>query len=76
MVDPEVLDQDLRLKEGLEDLPVEQLASELAVEGFDKRVLPGAAGLDVAGGGVGEAAPVPKGVGDELGPVVQAEKLW
>ena len=41
------LDHDLRLLERVEDLAVEQLVSELAVEALDVAVLPGTARLDV-----------------------------
>jgi len=36
---------------------------------------PGRAGLDVAGAGPGEPAPVPQRVGGQLGPVVAADEL-
>jgi hypothetical protein len=39
-----VLDQDLRFVEGVEGLQFEQFAAEVAVEGFEVRVLPGAPG--------------------------------
>jgi hypothetical protein len=48
----------LRFEQAVEAFHLEQLAAEVAVEGFDERILPGRAGLDVAGVGVVEAAPV------------------
>ena len=36
-----LLDQDLRLPEGIEDLSVEQLVAEAGIEAFDVTVLPG-----------------------------------
>ena len=45
-VPPPGLDQDLGLGQAEEDLAVEQLIAQLAVEAFAVAVLPGAAGLD------------------------------
>ena len=42
--------QDLYLLEGIEDLPVEELVTHLAIEGLDIAVLPGAARLDKQSG--------------------------
>jgi len=42
----------LGLEEGLEGLDVQELVTELAVEGLDEGVLPGAARLDVGGPGL------------------------
>ena len=41
VVFPPLLDQGLRLPEGVEDLPVEHLVSEAGIEAFDIAVLPG-----------------------------------
>ncbi len=51
---------------------VEELVAESAVERFDPGVLPQAAPVDEHGVGAAEAAPVRHGVGDELGPVIEA----
>jgi hypothetical protein len=48
-VSPPRLDHDLCLLEAVEDLPVEQLIAELAVEALDVAILPGTARLDVSG---------------------------
>jgi hypothetical protein len=47
----------------------------VAVEGFDERILPGCARLDVAGFRVVEAAPVAQRLRDELGAVVAPDQL-
>ncbi len=47
VLDPEVLGQHLGFEERLEGLDVEQLVTQLAVEGLDERVLPWAPRLDV-----------------------------
>jgi hypothetical protein len=75
VVDPEVLGQHLGLEERLEDLPVEELVSELAVERLDEGVLPGTAGFDVARARVREPAPVSERISLQLGAVVRAQEL-
>lgn len=54
----------------VEDLPGEELIPGAAVEALHPGVLPGAAGVDVAGLDVVEHAPVTDGEGDELRAVV------
>src|SRR5258705_389082 len=75
VLEPSVLEQELRFEQAVEALHLEQLAAEVAVEGFDERILPGCAGLDVTGGGAGEATPVAECLADELGAVVAADQL-
>ncbi len=48
-VDAPLFDQDLRLFEGVEDLPVEQLVTKSTVEALVVAILPGAARLDGEG---------------------------
>jgi hypothetical protein len=47
-----VLEEQFRFEEAVEAFHFEQLASEVAVEGLDERILPGGSRLDVAGAGV------------------------
>lgn len=42
-------DHGLGLLKRVEDLPVEQLVAQLAVEGFAEAILPRTAGLDIGG---------------------------
>ena len=67
---PPVGDQDLRLLEGVEDLAVQELISELAVERLHIAVLPGRAGLDEQGGDPELGEPASHCCGDELGAVI------
>ncbi len=53
-----VLDEDLGFEEGVEGFQLEELASQVPVEGLDVGILPGSAGFDVGGGDAGEATPV------------------
>ena len=66
--------QDLRLRSCGNQLGVEELIPEPAIERFRESVLPGGSRGDVgrAGGGAG-LTPVPEGLGDELRPVVAAD---
>src|SRR3712207_2203921 len=73
VVPPPAFDDDLGLRQRVEDLAVEQLVAELAVEALAVAVLPGAAGLDVGRRGTDRRDPGPHGLGDELGPVVGAD---
>ena len=70
-----VLDDDLGLLEGIEDLAVEQLVSEPRVEAFTVAVLPRGARCDIGGPGADGGDPVAHRVGDELGAVVGADEL-
>jgi hypothetical protein len=47
----------LCFEQAVEAFHLEQLSAEVAVEGFDERILPGCCRLDVADAGVVEAAP-------------------
>ena len=75
VVDSPPLDQDLRLFEGAEDLPVEQFISELAVEALVAAVLPGTAGLDGEGFHPKSGQPLAHGFGRELAAGVRAYVL-
>src|SRR5208283_1939254 len=70
VVTPPGFDQDLGLGQAEEDLAVEQLIAQLAVEALAVAVLPGAAGLDVGGLGADRGNPVAESQGDELRAVV------
>ena len=63
-------DHDLCLLKCVEDFAIEQLVAEPGVEALAIAVLPRAAGLDVGGAGPDSHDPVPKGLGDELRPIV------
>lgn len=69
VLDPPGLDDDLGFQHGAELLDVEQLVACPAVERLDAGVLPRRAGLDADGPRPRQAAPVPQGPGDELGPL-------
>jgi hypothetical protein len=56
----------LGLEQAAERLDGEQLVAQPAAEALDVGVLPWRAGLDVAGPGLVEAAPVAQGVGGQL----------
>jgi hypothetical protein len=66
VLDAPVLDQHLGLEQAAEGLDGEQLIAQAATEALHIRVLPGRAGLDVAGPGAVEPAPVAQGVGGQL----------
>ena len=66
------LDHDLRLLECVEDLAVEQLIAELAIEAFAVAVLPGAARLDVGGLRTDSSDPGTERPGHELRAVIRA----
>jgi len=65
--------QALGLNHRSEQLDVEELVSESAVQGLSKAVLPRGAWLDVSGCGPAAFKPAPQGVGDEFGAVVAAD---
>ena len=71
----EVLDDPVGLVSIQEQLHVEALIAELAVEAFPVSVLPGAAWLDVEGCNALVPQPLLQGLGDELGTVVTAQEL-
>jgi hypothetical protein len=74
VLDSPVGDEDLGLEECVELLDGQQLVAYAAAVGLDPRVLPGRAGLDVAGATAAEAAPVAQRVGGQLRPVVAADE--
>ena len=69
-VPPPAFHDDLRLREGVEDLAVEEFVAQPGIERLDEAVLPGTAGRDVGGLGTDRADPILHGFGDELGTVV------
>ena len=72
VVDPPGFDQNLRLSEGEEDLAIEQLVAELAVEALAVAVFPRTAGLDVGGLRPNLADPFSQAGRDELWAMVVA----
>lgn len=73
---PPLLDEDLGLLEGGEDLAVEQFIPEAGIEAFDIPVLPRRPRCDVGGLGANGGDPVSDDPGDELGAVVRSDILW
>ena len=71
---PPACDEDLRLRQRGEDLSVEALVAQLAIEGLDIAVLPGAARLDEEGRDADAREPGPDRMGRELGAVVGAQR--
>src|SRR3712207_2654118 len=69
------LEQDLRLLQAAEDLPVQQLVAELALEALAVAVLPGAPGLDEPGPDPEPPRPCSDRLGHGLGTVVRADVL-
>ena len=67
------LDQHPGLGQGVEDLPVQQLVTKLAVEAFIVSILPGAGLLDVQRRHNEPAEPFPASRGDELRPLIGAD---
>ncbi len=72
VVNPPTIDQDLGFTQRVEDLAVEQLVSEFAVEALDVPVLPWTPGLDVQRGHAHFAQPVPHHIGGELRSIIRA----
>ena len=70
-----LLDQDRRFLQGIEDLHVQQLVSELAVETFAVTVLPRAAGLDEQRADVQPFQPVSYRMSAKFGPVVRSNMV-
>ena len=65
-----VLDHDLSLLQCVEDLAIEQLIAQLAIEAFAIAVLPWTSRLDVSGFGADGGDPIPERLGDKLRAVV------
>ena len=70
-----LLDKHLRLLEGVEDLAVQELVPELAVEALHIAVLPGASRLDEERARSNPGKPVPHHSGGELRAIVGADVL-
>ena len=64
------LDDNLRLSEAVEDLPVQQLVAELGIEALTVTVLPGGPRLDISGLRADGDDPFPHRLGDELRAIV------
>jgi hypothetical protein len=73
---PEAVGEVSGLGERCEDLDVQQLVRQLAVETLDVGVLPGAAGLDEDRSGVDAAEPSAHFGSDKLRAVVRADVPW
>ena len=69
-VPPPTFDDDLRLRERIEDLAVEKFVAQPGIERLDEAVLPGASGRDIGGLGADRIDLVLHGLGDEFGPVI------
>jgi hypothetical protein len=67
------LEDDLRLVERVEDLPIEKLVTQARVETLDEAVLPRTAWCDVGGACADSCDPVLHGFGQELGAIVGAD---
>src|SRR6056297_2066160 len=74
VVDAPLLDDDLGLADGVEDLAVEQFVPEPRVEALNVAVFPRRARLDVGGPGADRCDPVPDRGRDELGTVARREE--
>ena len=70
VVTPPGFDHDFGLLQCIEDLAVEQLIAQFAVETFAIAVLPRAARFDVSGLGANGCDPFPKSKSNELRTVV------
>ncbi len=67
VLDPPVLDQDLRVEQRVELLDGQEFVAQPSVERLDEGVLPRRTRLDVARARARATAPVPQRVGGELG---------
>ncbi len=72
---PPLFDQDLSFAQAVEDLTVEQLVSDPAVEAFTISVLPRAARFDVSRLGANGGDPVSDRLGDKFRPIVRTYEL-
>lgn len=70
-----LLDHDPRLRQRVEDLTVEQLVAQLAVEAFHIAVLPGTGLLDERRLGPDRGDPLAHRQGDELGTLIRADMI-
>jgi len=73
VVDAPVLEEHLSLEQTVEELTVQELVAQSAVERLDPGVLPWRSRVDEDGVDAGEPAPVDHGIGNELGSVVEAQ---
>ena len=64
-------DENLRLLQGVEGLPIEELVAQPRVEALDVSILPGRARFDESGPGADRGDPFPDHPGDELRAVVR-----
>lgn len=67
---PPSFDDHLGLSKGIENLPIENLISELSIEGFVVSILPGAAWLDEKGLDSDPPKPTPDRLSSKFGPIV------
>ena len=72
---PPASDQDLGLLQRVEDLPVQQLIPELAVEGLVISVLPRRARFDIERFHTDPAQPVAHGMGGKLRAIVRTDMI-
>jgi hypothetical protein len=70
VVSPPGFDHDLGLIEGVEDLSIEQLVTQLTVEALAITILPGASRLDVGGLGTDGGDSFQECLGNELRTIV------
>src|SRR5690606_10647540 len=66
-------DQDFSFAHGVEDLPVEHLVAQLAIEALVVAVLPWRAGLDVERLHADPAKPFPHNIGGKLRAIVRSD---
>ena len=71
VVPPPSVDQDLRFHQCVEDLPVEQLITQRAIEGFAVSVFPWRTWRDVERLHTGLPEPLPHRPGDEFGTIIR-----
>ena len=69
-----VIGQALGLSHHGEELGVEELISDMAVEWLSKGVMPRGTGLDVSGCGSSALKPASQGVGDKFGTIVAGDE--
>ena len=70
VVPPPLFDDDLRLLQAVEDLPIQKFIPEAGIEGLAVSVLPGGSRFNVSGFGPRRLDPVPDGLGYELRTIV------
>ena len=70
-----LLDQDFGFPQCVEDLRIQELIAELAVEAFAVAVLPGTAGLDEQRVDIQPTEPAPNRMSAELRPIVRSDVI-